>query len=104
MLAECVRNHGNCEVTVYDCGDPVDLCHAEGVSVDDAEGGKRYFQIYGSQLFVRFTPKPIGVYRKEGEQIVEQVAKVLAANSPFLACLERRPFINPDEIRNPKAE
>jgi len=97
-LAECIKNHGDCEVTAYDGCDPSDLCHADGVSVDDMQGDKKFFQVYGSRFFERFPPKRVATYL-DGEKITEQVAKVLAANSPFIACLEKRPFIKPEEIR-----
>jgi len=93
MLAECVRNHGDCEVVVNDGMDPSDLCHGEGVSVDDMRGDKKFFQVYGSRFFERFPPKRVATYL-DGEKITEQVAKALAANSPFLKVIEGGKFEN----------
>jgi len=90
ILREFVRDHGDQDVVVHDGADPSDLCHAGGVSVDDMEGGKRYFQIYGGRLFVRPPSK-----------LAKKISRALAKNSPFLSCLKANPFPKTDKIRKP---
>ena len=95
QLAEQVLLFGDLEVVVHDGSDPSDLCHARGVSVLSSD--EPVFEVLSGDYYVRpslgreLPPNP--------NPIVEQIVKVLAANSPFLACLESKPFPKTDEIR-----
>ena len=88
-LLQAIDAFGDLDVVVNDGMDPSDLCRVENIVFNDNHPNKA-FEVRGHELYDFGDPKPVLTDREQ--RIVEQVAKVLAANSPFLTILQPKPF------------